>query len=136
MSGPIHEVYLRGNLVDIGRGNYDSKLERKLVTPEGFPNFNDLHHAIVRFQVDFATKETRSERQASREPPEIKELRSSLADLRGPVESAEAKHPELRQVNKETRKALRERIWRIKLDIATSRRLEEQQGQLLKGALW
>ena len=38
MSGPIHEVYLRGNLVDIGRGNYDSKLERKLVTPEGFPN--------------------------------------------------------------------------------------------------
>ena len=38
MSGPIHEVYLRGNLVDIDRNNYDSKLERKLVAPEGFPN--------------------------------------------------------------------------------------------------
>ena len=38
MSGPIHEVYLRGNLVDIGRENYDSRFERKLVAPEGFPN--------------------------------------------------------------------------------------------------
>ena len=38
MSGPIHEVYLRGNLVDIDRNNYDSKMERKLVAPEGFPN--------------------------------------------------------------------------------------------------
>lgn len=38
MSGPIHEPYLRGNLVDIGRENYDTKYERKLVTPEGFPN--------------------------------------------------------------------------------------------------
>ena len=38
MSGPIHEPYLRGNLVDIGRENFDSKFERKLVAPEGFPN--------------------------------------------------------------------------------------------------
>ena len=38
MSGPIHEGYLRGNLVDIGRDNYDSQSVRKLVTPEGFPN--------------------------------------------------------------------------------------------------
>jgi len=32
MAGPIHEAYLRGNLVDIGRENCDSR------TPEGFPN--------------------------------------------------------------------------------------------------
>lgn len=38
MSGPIHEAYLRGNMVDIGREHYDSRFERKLVTPEGFPN--------------------------------------------------------------------------------------------------
>ncbi|KAL9189004.1 hypothetical protein ACHAXT_011494 [Thalassiosira profunda] len=38
MSGPIHEAYLRGNLVDIGRDNYDSQSVRKLVSPEGFPN--------------------------------------------------------------------------------------------------
>ena len=38
MAGPIHEAYLRGNLVDIGRENYDSRYEQRLVTPEGFPN--------------------------------------------------------------------------------------------------
>jgi len=38
ISGPVHEVYLRGNLIDIGRDNYDSKMQRKLVAPEGFPN--------------------------------------------------------------------------------------------------
>jgi len=38
LSGPIHEAYLRGNLVDIGRNNLDGRLARKLVTPEGFPN--------------------------------------------------------------------------------------------------
>ena len=35
MSGPIHEAYLRGNLVDIGR-EYNSRPEQ--LTPEGFPN--------------------------------------------------------------------------------------------------
>ena len=38
MSGPVHEAYLRGNLVDIGRENYDSRNERRLVATEGFPN--------------------------------------------------------------------------------------------------
>jgi len=38
MAGPIHEANLRGNLVDIGRQNYDSRFERVLVTSEGFPN--------------------------------------------------------------------------------------------------
>ncbi|KAL7451150.1 hypothetical protein ACHAWC_002996, partial [Mediolabrus comicus] len=38
MSGPIHEAYLRGNLVDIGRNNLDGRQARKLVAPEGFPN--------------------------------------------------------------------------------------------------
>ncbi|KAL7553517.1 hypothetical protein ACHAWF_016790, partial [Thalassiosira exigua] len=38
MSGPIHEAVLRGNLVDIDRNNYDSRFERKIVSPEGFPN--------------------------------------------------------------------------------------------------
>jgi len=38
LSGPIHEAYLRGNLVDIGRNNLDGRQARKLVTPEGFPN--------------------------------------------------------------------------------------------------
>jgi len=38
MGGPIHEAYLRGNLVDIGRNNLDGRQARKLVTPEGFPN--------------------------------------------------------------------------------------------------
>lgn len=37
MAGPIHEAYLRGNLVDIGRENLDSQ-KRHLVAPEGFPN--------------------------------------------------------------------------------------------------
>jgi len=37
MSGPIHEPYLRGNLVDIDRDNLDTK-NRKLVEPEAFPN--------------------------------------------------------------------------------------------------
>jgi hypothetical protein len=37
MSGPIHEPYLRGSLVDIARNNRDSK-EKKIVAPEGFPN--------------------------------------------------------------------------------------------------
>jgi hypothetical protein len=35
MSGPIHEAYLRGNLVDIEREN-NSRPEQ--LTPEGFPN--------------------------------------------------------------------------------------------------
>lgn len=34
MAGPIHEAYLRGNLVDIGRENSVGKL----IVPEGFPN--------------------------------------------------------------------------------------------------
>jgi hypothetical protein len=35
MSGPIHEAYLRGNLVDVGREN-NSRPDQ--LTPEGFPN--------------------------------------------------------------------------------------------------
>ena len=38
MAGPVHEAYLRGNLIDIERGNKNSSNERKLVAPEGFPN--------------------------------------------------------------------------------------------------
>ena len=38
MSGPIHEVYLRGSLVDIGRDNLDSRGEKRMVASEGFPN--------------------------------------------------------------------------------------------------
>lgn len=38
MSGPIHEVYLRGSLVDIGRDNLDSRGEKRIVASEGFPN--------------------------------------------------------------------------------------------------
>ena len=38
MSGPIHEAYLRGSLVDIGRENRDSRKEKRIVAPEGFPN--------------------------------------------------------------------------------------------------
>lgn len=37
MSGPIHEGVLRGGLVDIGRGNRDSR-GKQIVAPEGFPN--------------------------------------------------------------------------------------------------
>ena len=37
MSGPIHEAYLRGSLVDIGRENRDTRGNR-IVQPEGFPN--------------------------------------------------------------------------------------------------
>ncbi len=33
MSGPSHEAYLRGNLIDIERSK-----ERKIIAPEGFPN--------------------------------------------------------------------------------------------------
>lgn len=38
MAGPIHEAYLRGNLIDIDRGNKSSSTERKVVASEGFPN--------------------------------------------------------------------------------------------------
>lgn len=38
MSGPIHEAYLRGNLIDIERGSKNTSNERKVVAPEGFPN--------------------------------------------------------------------------------------------------
>jgi hypothetical protein len=37
MAGPVHDAYLRGNLIDIERGNHASRPEHKLV-PEGFPN--------------------------------------------------------------------------------------------------
>jgi hypothetical protein len=35
MSGPIHEAYLRGNLVDIGK---DDNSRPEQLMPEGFPN--------------------------------------------------------------------------------------------------
>jgi len=38
MSGPIHEAYLRGSLVDIARESRDSRGEKRIVAPEGFPN--------------------------------------------------------------------------------------------------
>lgn len=38
MSGPIHEAYLRGNLIDIERGSKNTNNERKVAAPEGFPN--------------------------------------------------------------------------------------------------
>lgn len=37
MSGPIHETYLRGSLVDAARENRDTR-NKRIVQPEGFPN--------------------------------------------------------------------------------------------------